>query len=342
MQTGIFIMMGLQGAALTFEEKKLIEKEDIGGVILFKRNIESYQSLKQLCQNLRRLKTSSPLIIAIDREGGVVDRLNHIRQLTSWPNLSTLKNLSSKEIEETSQLLHLELRHLGINMNLAPCLDILHPQSHVLKGRAFSVNPLFVAYMARFFLQGAKRAGVLSCIKHFPGHGGVAEDSHHTRPIDLQPRGRMDQAILPFRQAMACQAPSLMLSHILYPALDSVNVAPCSAPIVSHWLREELKFSGLILTDDMDMNAVAGEPHFAQRALSVGVHNFICGQSRSPVYEIIESLEKAPHLKNIISLRKKEILSFKKKHLRELTAPPVLLPQLEDRLWWLQKLSKKT
>lgn len=142
---GSCIMLGLKGETLTHQEKHFIESENIGAILLFKRNAQSYSALKELCKSLLLLKVSSPLVIAIDREGGVVDRLTDIPELIPWPNPSPLAQaLSFKEIEHTSYLLHQKLKHFGINMNLSPCLDLSHPSSSILKDRTFPKNPFTV------------------------------------------------------------------------------------------------------------------------------------------------------------------------------------------------------
>ena len=140
MNLGPCLMIGLKGESLTLEEKKFIENFDIGGIILFKRNARTYKGIQNLCRQIYKLKTSSPLLLAIDREGSPVDRLQDIPEFMNW-KVPYPSHLSLNEISQTSFFLNQELKHLGIHMNLSPCLDLSHPQSQVLKNRTFSKKP---------------------------------------------------------------------------------------------------------------------------------------------------------------------------------------------------------
>ena len=341
---GSCIMLGLKGETLTHQEKRFIESEDIGAVLLFKRNAQSYPALKELCKSLLLLKISSPLIIAIDREGGVVDRLTDIPELVPWPNPSLLVHkLSLKEVEHTSYLLHQELKHFGINMNLSPCLDLSHSSSLVLKNRTISKNPFTVGLTGYAFIQGARRAGILSCAKHFPGHGGVCEDSHLTLPVDSSSYEKILHSIWPFRYAFAGQVQSSMLAHILYSALDSQRPASASDFIIQKLLRNKLQFSGLILTDDLDMKAVSQDSCFAEKSLKAGAQMLICGNGMDTADRLLKELKKNKKNDPLIEQRKKEILHFKRKYIQNLI--PSFPPLNRHRHLWqnqiLQKLSKK-
>ena len=329
--------MGLKGDTLSQEERKIIEQEDIGGIILFKRNFSSYLSSKELIQELKSLQTSTPLIISVDREGGVVDRLKHLKEFYPWPHPSRNDNLW--EIEKTSFYLHHELKHLGINMNWSPCLDVPVFESEVLKCRTFSKNPLRVAQVGKSVVQGARRAQVLTCAKHFPGHGGTSKDSHYVLPQDLRNRSRiLMEAVFPFRSIFSSQVSSVMLAHILYPSLDNKKIAPLSSIIVQDLLKKYLSFKGLIVSDDLEMEAVKNDidSNWLEESLKAGVHMFISGQS----LEMTQKLLSFFHKKNsVLENRQKEIENFKKKNLMYLTSsPPQLMPCREK---WFEYLEKK-
>lgn len=334
MKMGSFLIIGLKGLFLSREEENLIEKEGIGGVILFERNCESYLQLKDLCLKLNRLKT--PLIIAVDREGPAVDRFKRIKKFYPWPHPSTLKNLN--QIEQSSYFLHQELKHIGVNMNLSPCLDILNKKSSVLNGRAFSSSPERTAIMGKAFIQGARRAGVLSCAKHFPGHGGVAEDSHQVLPIDSRSREKVMEFMLPFRQAISEKISGIMLAHILYPAIDSL-IAPLSKKIVNH--LKNMNFSNLILTDDLDMGALHSYStgQFVSQSLQAGVHMMIIGQNSSKIFEILDYLKRTEGLRPVLELRNKEIMILKKKHLMYLR-PSSFPPLHPKRSAWFEMINQ--
>ena len=336
MGAGPLLMIGLEGESLTYYEKKIIQKENIGGVLLFKRNCRSYKALKELISELYSLRVSSPLIVAIDREGGVVDRLTQINEFFPWPNPSALSRcLTLKEMEKTSYYLHHELKHLRINMNLSPCLDISHAQSQVLQGRTFSSNPMRVSEIGKSIIQGAQRAGVLACAKHFPGHGGVAEDSHETLPVDWNSKGQILAVTLPFRRAFAENVSSLMISHILYPALDSKNIAPFSPVILDQLLRKKMGFQGLILTDDLEMSAVSGysKTERAEKSLTAGAQMLV--SSKNSFVETLEGIEN----ETLIQRRVKEVMNFKKKYCTILTGSTP--PLLKERQSWFEEICKR-
>ncbi len=341
MSFGSFIIMGLKGESLTLEEKKIIEQENIGGIILFKRNCSSYLSIKELIKELKTLKISSPLIISIDREGGVVDRLKHLKEFYPWPNPSVLASLDLWDIEQTSFYLHHELKHIGINMNWSPCVDVPVFDSEVLKGRTFSRSPFKVGQVGKSVIQGAHRAQVLTCGKHFPGHGGTSKDSHLVLPRDLRSFNRiLLESIFPFRSLISSQVSSIMLAHILYPSLDSQRIAPLSPFIVQDLLKNYLGFKGLIVSDDLEMAAVRNDvsADWMEQSLKAGVHMFISGQSlemTKKVLSYLKSHKKCPWLEN----RQKEIKNFKKKHFMYLTSPsPRLTPK---RDLWFKRMNSK-
>ena len=329
-------MIGLQGPSLLYEERKLIEEENIGGVLLFGRNCLEYSQVKKLCLELLSLKQKEPLLIAIDREGPQVNRLRKIKKFLNWPAFS---EIPESLIEEASFFMHQELKHLGINLNLSPVLDISNKKSRLLEGRTLSRSPEKTGFKGQAIIRGALRAGVLPCVKHFPGHGGVSEDSHLTLPIDNRPRGKIMEHILPFRQAFASKAPSVMLSHILYKALDEKNPCPLSSKIIQNLLREELCFRGLILSDDLNMKAAShlSPALFAEKALQAGVGMLIIGDNQNQARELLEFFkEKASAL---IEKRGREMSEFKKKHLIWTAGkpPPAFHPRREA---FFQKLSQ--
>ena len=335
MGVGSLLMIGLEGESLTYQEKKIIQKENIGGVLLFKRNCQSYKALKELISELYSLRVSSPLIVAIDREGGIVDRLTQIKEFYPWPNPSVLsRHLILQEIEKTSYYLHHELKHLRINMNFSPCLDVSNPQSQVLKGRTFSFSPARVSDVGRVVIQGGIRAGVLTCAKHFPGHGGVSEDSHEVLPIDRRSKEQILAEALPFRRAFAEHVPSVMISHMMYPGLDLKNIAPFSSVILNQLLKTKWGFRGLILTDDLEMKAVSNydKVELVERALTAGAQMFI--SSNNSVLEVLERFKNT----SLIQQRVQEVMSFKKKYCTILTGPA---PPLLERKAWFEKIEKR-
>ena len=255
LKTGTLLWMGIKGQSLSVEEKKFIQKEKISGLILFKRNIVSLQQLYDLCQEIHYLNPSP--VIAIDREGGEVDRLKHL-DVPSWPAPKCLAKVATiKEIKHTSFLLHQELSGLGIDVNFAPCLDVEHIQSSLFNNRLFGSAAIDVIRFGESFIEGAKKARMHTCIKHFPGHGAVKGDSHFQLPIDTRSMENIQSDINVFQSIiLRCNVTLLMTAHVLYQNWDKKYPATLSKKILTEYLKKQMSFSGLVLSDDLDMQAL--------------------------------------------------------------------------------------
>ena len=339
MSVGSFVVMGLKGDSLTSDERKIIEKENIGGVILFKRNCTSYLSLKNLIKELKSLKTSSPLIISVDREGGSVDRLKHLKEFCSWPSPSEIAFLSLNEIKQTSFHLHHELRHIGINVNWSPCVDVPVKPSELLSTRVFSKNPSQVGNMGIAVVHGARQAQVLTCGKHFPGHGGTSKDSHFELPTDTRNKNQiLSDAVFPFRFLISSKVPLVMLAHILYPSLDDKNIAPLSSNIIQSLLKDQLGFKGLVVSDDLEMEAVKKDINkdWIKKSLEAGVHLFLSCQNLEFTQNVLDLLKQNQSL-SCVEGRLKEIENFKKWYLIDQSTPTFH----SERDMWFEYIQKK-
>ena len=245
------LWIGLKGPSLLEKEKQFIQKEEVFGVVLFKRNIVSLPQLYELCRELNNLKP--PPIIAIDREGGLVDRLKHFKP-TPTPKHLGRRGLSP--IERVSFLMHKELKAFGILVNFAPCLDLRENNNPLFKGRLFGSNPQDTWLKAAAWLKGAKQAGVYSCVKHFPGHGGVMEDPHKELAVDLRSLKALQPGQQVFQKAIEFGVPMIMTAHVLYPQWDK-QPATLSKKILDECLKQKMGFCGLTVSDDLDMKALA-------------------------------------------------------------------------------------
>ena len=256
LKTGTLIWMGIKGKSLSAAEKSFIEKEEISGIILFKRNIHSLKQLYSLVKTLHQLNPSP--LIAVDREGGRVDRFRHLKETAKWPAPGDWpKKTSLKTIQNASFLLHRELKGLGVDINFAPAVDVEHCKSRLLNRRLFAGDAKSVAQKALAFLKGALKANILPCIKHFPGHGGVDTDSHLGLPVDKRFLTELRQDADVFLSLIKkCSAPLLMTAHVLYPEWDPYP-ATLSKKIILKYLKQQKHFSGLVLSDDLDMKALA-------------------------------------------------------------------------------------
>jgi beta-N-acetylhexosaminidase len=244
----------------------------LGGVVLFADNVER---VGELTSELRR---ENDVVIAIDEEGGDVTRLE-AREGSSYPGNLALGVVDDTDLtERVAASIAAELARVGITMNLAPVADVnSNPQNPVIGVRSFGSDPLLVARHVRAFVAGTQTAGVAACAKHFPGHGDTAVDSHLDLPTV---EGDLEEALLPFRAAIEVGVESVMTGHLLVPELDE-SPATISERIVTGLLRNELGFDGLVLSDALEMRAVAdrvGIEEAAVRALAAGADALCLGR----------------------------------------------------------------
>lgn len=259
---GQLFMIGLEGKALTPRESEFIVKNNIGGVILFDRNLGTPQETHKLCseiQNLRhKLKDKTPLFIGIDMEGGRVARLK--APFTQWPPADKLGALDSTSVAfRFSMSMGSELKAVGINVDFAPCVDVLtNPKNTVIGDRALSKDPEQVAKMASAIVRGYIKSGIIPCAKHFPGHGETLIDSHHDLPVEQADIGRLrDVEMYPFKKVFRARIDMVMTAHIHFPKVDPEWPVTLSPIFVRQILRQELRYRGIIISDDLDMKALA-------------------------------------------------------------------------------------
>lgn len=289
---GQMLMIGIQGQSLSQEEKSFIVENNIGGVILFSRNYGSPEQLHELCgeiQSLSKLqKDKSPLFISIDQEGGRVQRFK-TEPFTHWPPLAQAGKIDNTSVTYMwAHLLSQDLKSFGVNLNFAPTLDILtNPNNTVIGDRAFSTDFRMVEKHASAWVRGALKAGILSCAKHFPGHGNTLLDSHLDLPresVDLETLENRE--LVPFKKAFRSKVDFVMLAHIVFEKIDPDWPASLSEIFVDEILRKKLGFRGLIFTDDLDMGALKKnftKEEIAVRAVEAGCEILLyCNEPDSP------------------------------------------------------------
>ncbi len=261
MRANAVILAALEGLTLTTEEKACFQRQPPAGFTLFRRNLApDYSSIAQLTKSLQSLDPKSPLILAIDQEGGRVARLR-----APFPNAGPALRLAGEslaaealqEIANYGYIVGSTLLGLGMNVNFAPVLDILTREDNIAIGdRCFGRDPASVELRAGAFLQGMQAAGVWGCLKHFPGQGDAGADTHESGTrIDASRELLEEREIRPFVSLLQ-DCPMVMISHAVYPALDPARPASLSAPIMQGLLRETLAYDGLIVSDDMNMKAI--------------------------------------------------------------------------------------
>jgi beta-N-acetylhexosaminidase len=248
-------------------------KAGLGGVTLFSSNCPSMDETSKLIAELRSY--SPRLIISIDEEGGDVTRL-FVKEGSPFPTPALLGRCDNLDLTYGCYLeLGKILRSIGIDMSFAPVVDVVTSDKNPIIGvRAFGRDFETVARHSVAAVNGFHDAGIAACIKHFPGHGGVAEDSHHDLPtlpgsLDELTRGHL----APYISSIGAHVQSIMVGHIITPALDSINPASCSRSVITDYLKGELGFTGLVVTDALDMGALGGPKviaHSAKRAIEAG------------------------------------------------------------------------
>ena len=255
------LVCGFEGTEMSKDFIRLVKEYKLGNVILFQRNIESMTQVKQLCAEIQRLvkkETGHYAFIAIDQEGGAVTRLS--KDACNVPGaMAVAATGNPKNAEVLAEITATELKYLGINVNLAPVMDVNNnPDNPVIGVRSYGDTADTVMKYGVAALKGYQKAKLLCCAKHFPGHGDTAVDSHLGLPVidkTLEELEKME--LVPFRAVIENGIPAVMSSHILFPKLEPDNV-PCtmSKRIITGILKERIGFQGLVLSDCVEMDAI--------------------------------------------------------------------------------------
>lgn len=257
------LFLGLSGPALTGDERALFKAAGPAGYILFARNIETPEQVRALTAELRALSGRDDLPILIDQEGGRVARLGP----PHWPEFPPARRFGAaydvapitaiEAARLNGKALALMLADLGISVDCLPVLDVPVPGAHdVIGDRAYGLEPGVVAALGDATLRGLREGGVVGVVKHIPGHGRAAADSHLELPVVSADRAALEADFAPFRALAA--APMAMTAHVLYQALDPDACASQSRAVVEQTIRGNIGFQGLLMADDLGMCALAG------------------------------------------------------------------------------------
>jgi beta-N-acetylhexosaminidase len=275
---GQLFVFGFHGYEPTEQIKQLIEANGIGGTIYFSRNVKDAKQVHKLSGELQSIAKNAgqpPLFVAIDQEGGMVARL--VDGVTLMPGNMAIGAAGLAEgARETARVCGEELRQLGVTMNYAPCIDVNNnPDNPVINVRSYSDRSDVVAELGAAAVLGYQSARVAATVKHFPGHGDTAVDSHHALPILLHGRERLEAIELkPFRAAIKAGTDCIMTAHVCLPALDPTGVpSTLSGPVITGLLRKELGYEGIVVTDCLEMDAIDknyGPEQGAIKALQAG------------------------------------------------------------------------
>ncbi len=295
---GQLLFVGFEGCEPPAELSERIAAGRVGGVVLFRRNFESAGQARASIEALHAAAPPAwPLVVAIDEEGGRVQRLRD--WWTAWPPMRRLGDCDDLSLTAAmARALGRELADLRIDLSFAPVVDVdTNPANPVIGDRSFGRTPELVARHARAFLTGLQAEGVAACAKHFPGHGDTELDSHHALPVLAHDLARLRAIELPpFATAIDAGVASVMTAHLLLPALDPEAPATLSARVLQ-LLRRELGYDGLVFSDDLDMAAVADRHpprELVARALSAGVDVLLACRDARRQAELLAALEDAP------------------------------------------------
>jgi len=294
---GQLFMMGFTGTTVSKDLASLLTAYKPGGVIFFRRNLESMQQIVDLTNGLQKLSPASPLLIAIDEEGGRVSRLP--AEFTIFPPCGQLGQCNSSELAySAAATIAKELRAVGINMNMAPVLDVnSNPANPVIGDRAFGAEPDLVGEMGLATIGGLQDNMVVACGKHFPGHGDTATDSHKELPlVDAGVQRLRETEFPPFQQAIRQGVASLMTAHVVYRALDPDAPATLSPAVIQRLLREEFRYDGVVFTDDLEMHAIIdhdGIGEAAVRAFVAGCDVLLICKDQDRVVTAMQAMERA-------------------------------------------------
>ncbi len=284
-----FLMVDIEGYALTDEDIEILKNPLVCGVILFSRNYKDKEQLKALTQQIMAVKAPR-LVIAVDQEGGRVQRFKD--GFTIFPPASEYADLYQKDEEQAKRLafdngkkLASELLEVGVDFSFTPVLDIDYANNEVIGDRSFGSDPQQVIALTDAMIDGLKEAGMISVGKHFPGHGYVAADSHLELPVDSRSLEEIEaKDMVPFKE-LAQKIEGVMPAHIVYEKIDSMP-AGFSNFWIKNVLREQIGFEGVVFSDDISMKATTSYGTISQRvkmALSAGCDMVLICNDRDAV-----------------------------------------------------------
>jgi beta-N-acetylhexosaminidase len=294
------LMVDVAGKTLTPEDREVLRHPLVGSVILFTRNYDNPDQLAALVADIRGVR-SPPLLVAVDHEGGRVQRfragfsvLPPMRRVGQEYDLDPNQGVAMARA--LNWLMAAELRAVGIDYSFAPCVDLDYGVSEVIGDRSFHRDPEVVAKLALAAVAGMREAGMAATAKHFPGHGAVVADSHLALPVDRRELADLTDDVLPYRRLIANELAAVMMAHVLFPAVDSVP-ASFSRFWVTDYLRGELGFRGVVFADDLTMegaSVIGGVVERAEAALAAGCDVLPVCNRREAVRQLLDGLRHVP------------------------------------------------
>jgi beta-N-acetylhexosaminidase len=332
---GQLAIAGFAGHALPAELRALAKEFDLGGIILFARNVESPEQVAEIAREAQSLQKELPLWVSVDQEGGRVARLRS--PFTVWPPMATLGRSGDGQLAARfAKSLAAELRAVGVTLDYTPVLDIRSSvTSQAIGDRALAETPDDVARLGKIVIETLQSEGIAACGKHFPGHGDTATDSHFDLPLVEHPPDRLDAVeFVPFKAAIEANVACIMTGHLLVPSLDDERPATLSPAIVDGILKKKLGYRGMVATDDLEMKAISARYSTAEatvQAIAAGCDiALMCGAAQEPQFAALEALIRAVEAGTMPLTRVEDALARHRRTKERFLAPPRPAP-LEGR-----------
>ena len=333
---GQSFITGITGTSLKEEERRFLEKENIGGIILFSDNYESPAQLAELINEVQKCRKEYPLFISVDHEGGRVIRFKH--DFIQFPSMLELSKLDSpKLVFSVAKIIAEELTAVGVNLNFSPVCDILtNPENKVIGDRAFGENEETVSKYVSSTIRGFQTNGLIACAKHFPGHGDTTKDSHYDLPLVKNSiESIREREFQPFIKSIKARVEFVMMGHLRVDAIDEELPTTLSKKAY-RIIREELRFNKIIITDDMEMGAI--EKYYdcgdsAIMALNAGadIIQYRSFEKSVDVYEKVQEAIKTKKIKNSdVSDKFNRIQDVKKQYLS--SYKPIYIPEITKKV----------
>ena len=296
---GQMLIIKIQGKEITNETRKMIEEYKVGGVILYRKNYDTYSEMLNLINEIKKINKDCgniPLFISIDQEGGRVNRMpRELKNIKSAGKLAAKNNLEI--IKQAGSVTAQMLKDSGFNMDYSPVLDIQRfEDSHAIGDRCYGKNAEEVSKNAIQIMKELSTGGVIPVVKHFPGHGLTKKDSHFFLPvIDTKIEELEKEDIVPFKKAIGQNAEVIMVGHLVIKDVDKKNPASLSKIIINDYLRKKYQYKGIVMTDDLKMRAISlwyGYAKAGVRACKAGANIIMIGAPYNTVIHMINKIEK--------------------------------------------------
>ena len=321
---GQMIIIGMDTNYITDRIKNMILKYKIGGIILYRKNFNTYKEMLTLIQNLKELNKENkiPLFIAIDQEGGRVNRMP--KEIKNLPSANQIAITGGEElVKESANITGRILRQSGFNLNFAPVLDIKRfGDNHAIGDRSFGNNKEDVTKLGITTMKELQKNNVISVIKHFPGHGATKQDSHNFLPVINEKIEKLEKEdMYPFEQAIKNGADIVLVGHLLIKGITGIYPASLSRKFIMKYLRAKYRYNGVIVTDDLKMKAIKllyGAKLAVRKAFEAGNDIIVFRYNSKEEIEVIEQIillvKKGKIKESRINKSVKRIINLKNKY----------------------------